>query len=229
MVIIATAGYPPFAVNLIASARKHFAPGHRRQFLVLTDRPAEFATQEAGGDIAIRHVTHAPWPAMTLRRYHFMLEHAAFLDAFDCIYYCDADCLFEGNVDFHSLGALTAVIHAGYQGKPRRMLPYEDRSSSAAYIARNEGVCYYCGGFQGGGVREYLEAAECIAGAIDRDERLGITAKWHDESHWNRYLLDHPPAVVLPPHYCWPEEWHPHGDARLIALKKDHQAVRQLG
>ena len=63
--------------------------------------------------------------------------------------------------------------------------------------------------------------------AIDEDAEHGITARWHDESHWNRYLIDNPPDVVLPGDWmCSDENQQP--NQRLIALTKDHEAMRCL-
>src|SRR6187401_3446572 len=136
--VIATAGYTPFARQLIASARKHFAPGHQRHFLILTDQPGDFSDVVESGDVTCRGLEHRPWPAMTLHRYRFMIEHAPFLGRFGHLFYCDADCLFQGDVGFPELGELTAVIHAGYSERPRRVLPYENRPSSSAFIGSHE-------------------------------------------------------------------------------------------
>lgn len=64
--------------------------------------------------------------------------------------------------------------------------------------------------------------------AVAEDETNGLVAVWHDESHWNRYLLDHPPDVELPPSYCSPEGWPVDEPARILALRKDHAAIRGL-
>ena len=94
---------------------------------------------------------------------------------------------------------------------------------------------YYAGGFNGGTPAAFLTLAETLATAIARDRAAGITARWHDESHLNRYLVDHPPTVSLSPSYCYPEEWHesgpPAGDEplvpRIVALRKQHAVVRR--
>lgn len=44
-----------------------------------------------------------------------------------------------------------------------------------------------------------------MAAAVAADERNGITAVWQAESHWNRCLVDTPPAVVLSSSYGRPE------------------------
>lgn len=59
---------------------------------------------------------------------------------------------------------------------------------------------------------------------------LCMMALWHDESHMNRYLIDHPPTVILPPAYCFAEEHvnHPRYPDRpkIIALQKNHNECR---
>lgn len=50
----------------------------------------------------------------------------------------------------------------------------------------------------------------------------GIIATWHDESHWNRYLIEHPPTVVLPYHYsCNRKRYNP--DAKILVSEKDNR------
>jgi histo-blood group ABO system transferase len=79
---------------------------------------------------------------------------------------------------------------------------------------------------QGGRPAAYLAAVEAIAAAVDEDAARGITAVWHDESHWNRYLVDHPPDVELSPAYCTPEGSRMPFSHRILALTKDHAAMR---
>jgi histo-blood group ABO system transferase len=89
------------------------------------------------------------------------------------------------------------------------------------------GMEYYAGGFNGG--RRYLKMAKTIRSWVDEDERKGIIAKWHDESHMNRYLYENPPTVILSPAYCFPEA--PWASSlpfprKLVALDKNHAEMR---
>jgi hypothetical protein len=34
----------------------------------------------------------------------------------------------------------------------------------------------------------------------------GVRARWTDESHINKYLVNHPPAKVLTIAFCWPDQ-----------------------
>ena len=42
---------------------------------------------------------------------------------------------------------------------------------------------------------------------IAADERRGVIAAWHDESHLNRYIIDRKDVQVLPPSFCFPVGW----------------------
>ena len=124
------------------------------------------------------------------------------------------------------LGDLVAVSHPGYFNSPRSSLPFEERPASRAWIPPGQGSRYFAGGFQGGKVENFLRAMHCMRDAVDDDESRGVMACWHDESHWNRYCLDHPPTTVLPPQYTCPESWNMPG-RKLLALEKNHTEMRE--
>jgi len=42
----------------------------------------------------------------------------------------------------------------------------------------------------------------------------------------NRYLLDNPPEKILTPEYCYPEEEKLPFEKKILALRKDHKAMR---
>lgn len=160
------------------------------------------------------------WPQATLYRYHAVLENAEDLQ-YEHLFLCDADMYFEAKVGTEILGEIVATQHPGYV--THTDFPYENRPESTAFVA--SGNTYYAGGFVGGEREAFLHLAERIAFAIDEDDKNGILARWHDESHLNRVLAGVPPTVMLSPSYCYPDDasgypWISRYERKLVALDK---------
>jgi histo-blood group ABO system transferase len=218
LIAIATAKYTSFIPQWIESAQRHFFPGCDREFIVFSD-------QNIDGPFTRLYVQHHPWPGVTLRRYHTMLSESSHLAGFDYLFHVDIDMRFVGDVADEICGeGLTATIHPGFAYKRVGAYTYERRAESMA--CTHNGTRYYAGAFQGGRTVDSLRAWEEMAEDIDTDAARGITAVWHDESHWNRYLADHPPAIALSLKYCCPENW-PVEDRRILILGKKCADIRR--
>ena len=245
LLVTATARYTRFVPALLASVRSHFLRGAAVTMYVFTDRP-----QEIPPDAVALPVAHRPWPYATLLRYHHVMRHAPQLAACDYLFQCDADMRFVGAAGFEILpvggNGLVGVEHPGFCWEPsawdrlRRRLglrvvrgrgkrgSYETDARSLACVGPREGEVYYAGGFNGGATPAYLEMARVLSERIDRDLARDFIAVWHDESHLNRYFIDHPPHR-LDPRYCYPENGNLPYPRILLALDKDHAAMRAPG
>jgi histo-blood group ABO system transferase len=206
--------YVGYAERMLASAAKHFLSDGWADptFLMLQGRTG--------------------WPAATMQRYHVIVDEAdRFADA-SHVFHIDADMLFVAPVGREILGSLVGTTHPGYVG---RRGTFEERPESAAYVAPGEGRIYYCGGFVGGERGQFLRLAEAIRDGVDEDARKGIVALWHDESHLNRYFVQHRPGLTLSPSYCYPANdsqyvrriWSKRYEPRIVALNKPR--LLQLG
>jgi histo-blood group ABO system transferase len=226
---IATNRYRWLFESLRVSIARHMLPGHDIRQLVFTNQPVEPSQR-----LRVHHIAHEPWPLPTLRRYeHFMAEKEFILEH-DYCFYMDADMRVDGPVGDEILGDLVAVRHPYQSFLPAAKRTYERNPRSLACVSVGQGTTYYAGGFQGGRVTAFMEMADVLAARIRDDTQRGLVAVWHDESHLNRYLIDHPPSVSLSPAYCFPEEWYhtgqPHGcetlEPKIVALQKNHAAIR---
>jgi histo-blood group ABO system transferase len=220
--VIATANYRMFLRPLLRSVRANFLPGHEVTVFLFTDGEVEEAE-----DLRVIRVEHSEWPGMAIRRYALFREHAGEFEEMEYFYYIDADMKVIGKVGEEILEDLVGTIHPGFHDKPRQKFTYERRRESKAWIPPEEGISYFCGAFQGGRRERYLDAAREMAGWIDADAMNGVTAVWHDESHWNRYLVDCPPSLVLSPSYCWyPDGRSKEFEGKIAVVLKDARRMR---
>jgi len=219
MCVMATGKYSKYAENMIASARKHFCKRHNVTYFVFTDQPIAKAD-----DIVCVHQPRLGWPHDTLMRFKVYLDHKELLDEMDFIFALDADMLFVNEVGSEILSKLVATTHPGYVGK---IGTYETDSRSTAHVKKTKGKTYFAGGFYGGSKNEFFKLIEESHHNICEDLKHDFIAVWHDESHLNRYFIDHPPTLVLSPSYCYPETWELPYQKLILALDKNHEEIRQ--
>ena len=151
------------------------------------------------------------WPKNVLFRYQMFLRHKEELKHFDYLFF------FNGNTEFLQIitpeeflptekEALTGLEWHTYRNKPLRKYHYERRKNSQAYIPYNSGEHYYQGGLIGGESKAYIELLEQCSLMTETDLKRNITARWHDESYLNKYLLDKQ-IKILSTEYGRPQEW----------------------
>ena len=217
VLVIATDKYSTFVPPLYASMKKYFMTKTKAEvtMFVFTDKDVQ-----GGTNMVILPQKHAPWPSMTLKRYHIFSQNSSTLFTQDFLFYIDADSLFVDYVDDEILGDLVATQHAGYFESERKDFTYDKNPVSTAYVSDEEGTAYYCGGFNGGKTKNFLQMAADMVTAIDINLKNDVVAEWHDESHLNRYLIDNPPTKVLHPAYCAHEGRFANYTPKILALLK---------
>jgi histo-blood group ABO system transferase len=224
LVVIATNKYICFAKPLFDSMQQYFLidPGIQKKMFLFTNQTA------FEGPVVI-YQEHEPWPFMTLKRYEIFHKNRQVFEEMDYLFYSDVDMLFKNHVGREILGERVATKHPGFWHTPRQNFPYETNPFSTAYIEPDEGENYFAGGFNGGKREVFLEMARVISENINKDLSNNYIAVWHDESHLNRYLIDHQPSLILDPSYCFPEaDWAQDlpFSRILVALDKNHDQFR---
>ncbi len=230
--IMATGKYIQFVEPLIESARKYFVLNHTITFFVFTD--GDFKESK---NVMRMEQKKLGWPYDTMMRFAVYFKHHKLLSKMDYLFSCDADMLFvdyEGN---EILGRRVATQHPGHNGKYAifagpKTLSYDNNPISTAYIAPHEGTHYFAGGFYGGTVKEFFRMAKKIIKNIEKDlANNNYIARHHDESHLNRYFIDHPPLIILDRSSCYPEHGfeigYPPCKPKLLALDKNHDEIRE--
>ena len=195
LIAMATGEYNEFIPSLIKSAKDFFGC----HFYIFTDRPAEY---EHFKDITIIEIPHYGWPKMPLLRFEILHKHKNIFRE-NYLFLIDSEAIFERQVGVSILEYRVATLHRNIM-RFRDEYNYETRRESTAFVDKKEGEKYYACGFIGGAKREFFRMCEIISGNIRTDINNGIRAIWGDESHLNRYLIDNPPTLVLPPNYMCP-------------------------
>lgn len=217
--VVHGSAYERYAADLMADAFKFFHPTGNVRMVKLRGRPGP------RGD---------NWPYVSATRYRVALDNFDALDA-DYIFQVDADCRIVNPIGPEILAAgVTVTTHPGFPPPcPVDLHPYERRESSTAYVPYGEGAQYHPGAFVGGERSAFLALAHYVAASVDYDIARDVHAIWYEESHLNRYLIDHPPALVLDRRYCWwDKQWGDDPaamDARIVHLDKTQAEFEARG
>jgi histo-blood group ABO system transferase len=212
---VATGKYKQFLKPTMDSCIMNFAKPHPLTFFIFTDDATLFSEQSYQGfNVLVFPVERKGFPGDTLYRYHYMLKaEEALRSTTDYMFYMDVDYWVCNRDDTQNMisnvDGLIAVqhLHNLHQKQGNLRGTPETNPKSTACIHPHETMRYYfCGGFQGGSTNDYLQACKTISENINADDENGVMAVWHDESHWNRYLVNHPPRLVLSQSYVYPEE-----------------------
>ena len=222
VLVAATQKYTVFIPPLMESFERHFLKDCDVEVIVLTDRPDQVKARTL-------HIEHRPWPWVAMHKFHFICQYAQELAGFDYLFMCDADMRVIAPVGREILGDLVGTQHGYLHDRPPEEFFYERNPLSTAYIPLGEGRAYLQTAFFGGRYRNMLEMAANRRDAIEADYANNLVAVWHDESHYNRYVYDHPDTLILSPSYCFPEGLDLPFVPRILALDKDHAVIRSSG
>jgi histo-blood group ABO system transferase len=187
----------------------------------------EFRIRNPKIQVIIHPIPSYGWPEATLLRYRIYEEHFAKLTE-DILMHLDADMLITASAEhifekLDFLDGLHFVSHPGYwrpKGLPRTMFylvnptfmlrdlklfleygglgTWEKRRKSTAYVPRRKRDKYACGGIWFGSNEPFKSFVRNMSRNVDQDLQNGVIAKWHDESHLNRWVSEGSYILVTP-------------------------------
>lgn len=196
-----------------------------------TDIAHDFARENASLDICIHEIPSLGWPDATLLRFSIMNSIALHYQE-DYLLYVDADmkAISKSPLNANSILAsdrMTLVSHPGffrgnlhsrlatYLSSPkmcaRDLIGYlkfgglgswETNKLSEAFVPRKNRKSYYCGGIWGGPKEIFLNLCATLSNSVQNDLAKNLVAKWHDESHLNRWASSNR-FKSLGPEYCF--------------------------
>lgn len=216
---IATSKYIQFVERLLDNVEENFLNGHEIKCLLFTDHEVE-----TSDNVKVSQIGHKPWPEPALKKYNYINSESEYLKDFDYLYLFDADVGIVDTVGEEVLQDLVGVLHPYKFFEDKKVYPYEKRKQSTAYVADENHNKYYAAAFVGGKSENFLQMAKIISERVEEDERNSIIAKWHDESHLNKYFNENPPTD-LSPSYMFPGDLRDPSEypfkPKIVALAKD--------
>ncbi|XP_078496196.1 histo-blood group ABO system transferase-like isoform X2 [Lissotriton helveticus] len=207
LTVFALGSYWKLLKRFLESADKFFMVGHKVIYYVYTDLPekVECTTTQTDRKCKVYKMSTIDSKIRVFMKRMEILQLHIKSKVIDVQYLvcADVDMVFHDDVGVEILGDLVATLHPGYYKDGRDGLTFERRKSSQAYIPKNEGDFYYQANFFAGTAQEIYRLTKTCDRAIKADNRKGIIAVFHDESHFNKYLLHHKPTKLLSPEYVW--------------------------
>ncbi|VCW84458.1 unnamed protein product [Gulo gulo] len=139
---------------------------------------------------------------------------------------------FCDHVGMEILSSLFGTLHPSFYQVDHEDFSYQCQSQSQAHIPRDQGDVYYMGAFFRGLVVEVHRLILACHQVMRVNLANGIEVVWYDESHLNRYLLEHKPTKVLSLEDdlwdpwllgCPPQSFMK--KLRFMAMPKNHQDI----
>jgi hypothetical protein len=181
-------------------------PSVEKDFFLFTDSSLDWFDSS----IKWNKIEHQPWPYITLKRFEFISKCLDQLKEYDYVFYFDSDMEFVNTLTSFDIGPKKyyAVCHPTVV-RDSDFWPVETNSTSTAYIPERHRCMYVQGcvwGSRGNNI-EYM--VNTMKNNIDTDLKNNIIAVWHDESHLNKFMVDHRDEVsILSSGMAYPEFWN---------------------
>lgn len=187
ILLISTWKYNKFIDPLIKNIKQYFFRNSNIKIYLHTDSDDNHCSDK------IIKIKHKPWPLITLNRFKLFCENMEIYET-DYLVYLDMDVNIIDFVDEKILSDFFVTEHSdlkGTKGTP------ENNPKSTAFIDISNIKTYVTGSFFGGKKENFMRAAKIMKNNIDIDLKNNIIALWHDESHLNRYIIDHPDVTII--------------------------------
>ncbi|XP_033893847.2 N-acetyllactosaminide alpha-1,3-galactosyltransferase-like isoform X3 [Acipenser ruthenus] len=194
--------------KFLASADKYFMPGHKVIYYVMVDDHSKLPYIQYGTSRFLKSrvvAKEARWQDVSMMRMKTLADMLQdfIKDEVDYVFCMDVDMDFRAPYGVETLGELVAQAQAWFMNSPNTEFTYERRPESKAYIEMGQGDFYYHAAVFGGTPSRVLDLVRSCYAGIMEDKKNNIEAVWHDESHLNKYFLEHKPTLILSPEYCW--------------------------
>lgn len=206
---ICTGKYSIFWKNFYISMEKSFMVDCEKHYYVFTD-DKDIYDADKNERVHVIYQQQLPWPLATLLRFHIFNAHKDLYKNDDYLFFLNANLEVVNEVKFDIIDQNKKIIFVNHPGWYKRKMiftPHDNNKKSTAYVPLKDRKIYVQGAFIGGKKKDFLKMSEELENNINIDLKKNVIAKWHDESHINKYLLTNKKDIqILLPEYLYPEE-----------------------
>jgi hypothetical protein len=222
ILVIATKNYSTFLPNLLSSIDYFVCRNKRIEVIVLTDNPTlikNLSTLFPRLDLKVIEIESLGWPEATLYRFDLIIQNFNVIQG-KFFMYLDADTEISSEisaeliVELLKVDDIALVSHPGYFNRSfiHRFIyktflgPWETNQKSCANVKFVNRKQYVCGGVWFGKLSAIFNMVVDLRESVLHDLKNGIVSKWHDESHLNKWFVNHR-AKVLSPAWAYANEY----------------------
>jgi len=195
IITISTGNYNNFLNELIESIKSKFLTSKQKHIFVFTDQ--KFQNEN---DIDYLQISHLPWPINTLLRFYYFKYIIEKLKNFDVIYYIDCDMVVYNNISEEIIPNNDEIIvcrHIWQQNCTDAFEKYNKNSLAYIDVDSLNFIPEYCQAcFFGAKTDAFIKMTLELENNINEDLKNNTIAKWHDESHINKYILNNPKKIL---------------------------------
>ena len=189
------------------SAKKYLFTDDEKHFFMFTDNEKLLASKLL--DVTFLREKNYGWPGNTLYRFRMFTTVVEQLKDYDYVYFFNANACFvkplSDEILPHDGATIVAAQHFKMEGVDPIKYGYDRNPKSTACVKwGQEGKDYVQACFIGATAEEMIEMCKTLSANIEEDEKNGVVAKWHDESHFNHYIIGKK-YNLLPVSYVYPE------------------------
>lgn len=231
LITIATNRYTAYWQQLVTSIVEENRQSARMRIILFSDQCEEMRIWARSLCTNLQFqfipIPNLKWPQATLDRYKIIVENLVSLEE-DVYIYIDADMVAKCDLileldQLKISEGMHFVEHPGYcrPCKPiigNNVFPYTKRKISrhfqkfrgawendhlsTAFVPKQDRRVYLHGAFWLGRRESFLEFARICSESTDSDSNRGVIARWHDESHLNKFFTIHG-GMILNQRFSW--------------------------
>lgn len=199
IIFIGLGKYIKFWNEFYETINKHFCVEADKHFFAFSDGDPDLFVKN---NVTYINWEKRGWPHDSECRFKCMLCLSQDLEQYDYVCFansnlrCTRDISVADILPKFGYQSWTCMLHPAWAKRPKDKLPVDDEPTSAAYMKPEECKQYLQAAFYLATPYAMLDMAHQCQKMLDINTRNEYTAKWHDESYFNKYIVHRPKRLL---------------------------------